>query len=347
MLLVAAALASAIAWAPDLVRARQDSDPKFVAAIEKGEAAMKARRFQEALDAFRDANNAAGRKSATALFGVSRAYQGLGAFKSAADACADAIKHVGEDARLAAQIRNQRGLALSNLARKSGDRELKDAEGEFRAVLMATDAFPVVWYNLGVVLLKQERDAEGIIALQAYLDGGARTPEAALAKAMIENPRRAREPFAPDFAITTHRAEYLEFKDLRGKVVLLDFWGTWCAPCRAATPDLVQIHRRYASRDPFEIVGISSDPRADEGKWRAYIDEHEMGWPNYLDLDRKLHRLFEVGPIPTYIVVDAEGVMRFTTTGWGPNAGSRLEGEIRVAIGAARRKAEKLFQPPR
>ena len=211
---------------------------------------------------------------------------------------------------------------------------------------MATDAFPIVWYNLGVVLLRQERDQEGVIALQTYLDSGARTPEVNRAKAMMENPRRAREPFAPDFGITTHKAEYLELKDLRGKVVLLDFWGTWCAPCRAATPDLVQIYRRYAAKDPFEIIGISSDSRADEGKWRAYIDEHKMDWPNYLDLDRKLHRLFEVGPIPTYIVVDGEGVMRFTTTGWGPSAGSRLEGEVRVAINATKRKAEKLFQRP-
>jgi thiol-disulfide isomerase/thioredoxin len=344
---VAAALLAALASDGQAIRAHQDTDPKFTAAIAKGEAALKGRRFQEALDAFKDANNAAGRKSAVAFYGTSRAYFGLGAFKSAADACADALKHVGDNAQLSSQIRNQRGLALSNLAQKSTDRVLKEGEAEFRAVLVATDAFPIVWYNLGVVLLKQERDQEGIIALQAYLESGARTPEANLARAMIENPRRAREPFAPDFAITTLTAEYLQLKDLRGKVVLLDFWGTWCAPCRAATPELLQIYRRYATREPFEMIGISSDDKADEGKWRAYIAEHKMGWPNYLDLDRKLHRLFDVGPIPTYIIVDGEGVMTFTTTGWGPTAGSRLEGEVRVAIDATKRKSKKFFQPPR
>lgn len=345
--LIAAALLAAFVSNDQLLRAQQDADPKFTAALEKGEAALKSRRFQEALDAFKDANNTAGRKSATALYGTSRAYFGLGAFKSAADACADALKHVGDNPQLSSQIRNQRGLALSNLAQKSSDRVLKEAEAEFRAVLVATDVFPIVWYNLGVVLLKQERDEEGIIALQAYLESGAKTPEASLAKSMIENPRRAREPFAPDFGITTHKAEYLELKDLRGKVVLLDFWGMWCGPCLAATPELVQMYKRLAPRDPFEMIGVSSDPQSEEAKWKAYIADNKMDWPNYLDTNRRLHRLFEVGPVPTYIIVDHEGVMRFTTTGWSPGSTSRLEGEIRSALRAARRATERLLQPPR
>src|SRR5687767_9660608 len=98
-LLAAAILVSQITWHDDPIRASQDADPKFTAAIEKGEAALKGRRFQEALDAFREANNAAGRKSAVAQYGSSRAFFGLGAFKSASDACADALKHVGDNSQ--------------------------------------------------------------------------------------------------------------------------------------------------------------------------------------------------------------------------------------------------------
>ena len=119
-------------------QARQDQappDPKFTAAMQKGEAALKARRFEEAIDAFKQANAIEKKTSAAAFYGLGRAYQGLGAFKSGAESCAEGLKHVGDDRRLQAMLLNQRGMALFSLADKNTDKEIRDAETEFRSAL--------------------------------------------------------------------------------------------------------------------------------------------------------------------------------------------------------------------
>lgn len=315
-------------------QARQDHappDPKFTAAMQKGDAALKARRFEEAIDAFKQANAIEKKTSAAAFYGLGRAYQGLGAFKSGAESCAEGLKHVGDDRRLQAMLLNQRGMALFSLADKNTDKEIRDAEAEFRSALVLAEAPPIAWYNLGIALLKQSRDQEGIVALQAYIDSGARAPEIDLARRMIENPRRGRETYAPDYAFASLAGDYVSSKELIGKTVVLDFWGQWCGPCRAATPDLVKLYKKY--RDgPFEMLGISSDKPADQQKWVDYIAKTKMEWPQYLDLNRQIHRTFQVNAFPTYIVIDTEGIVRTRRAGYGLGAIDELENAIKKSI---------------
>ena len=310
--------------------------------MQKGEAALKVRRFEEALDSFKQANAIQKKTSAAAFYGQARAYQGLGAFKSGAESCAEGLKHVGGDQRLQAMLLNQRGMALYNLAGKNTDKEVRDAEAEFRQALAIPDPPLITWYNLGVVLLKQSRDEEGTKALQTYVDSGVRAPEVELAKKMIENPRRGRENYAADYAFASLAGDYISSKELLGKTVLIDFWGQWCGPCRAATPDLVKLHKKY--RDgPFEMIGISSDKPADEQKWKDYIDKAKMEWPQYLDLNRQIHRVFQVAVFPTYIVVDTEGIVRIRRQGWGLGAVDELESAIKKSMKDA---VPKLLEKP-
>lgn len=322
------------------------ADPKFTEALQKGEAALKVRRFEEALDAFKQANAIQNKTSAVAFYGISRAYHGLGAFKSEADNCLEGLKHVGADERLKATLHNQRGMALFSLAEKNTDKAIKDAEAEFRAALVLPEAQPITWYNLGVVLLKQSRDPEGIVALQAYLDSGARAPEIALAKRMIENPRRGREDYAPDYSFASLEGEFVSSKELVGKTVLLDFWGTWCPPCRAATPDLVRLYKKY-SPEPFAMLGISSDATNDRERWVDYIAKNKMEWPQYLDVNRQIHRLYQIQAFPTYIVVDTEGIVRIRHRGWGSGTIHELESAIKKSMKDAAPKTPALFEQPR
>lgn len=310
--------------------------------MQKGEAALKVRRFEEALESFKQANAIQKKTSAAAFYGQARAYQGLAAFKSGAESCAEGLKHVGADQRLQAMLLNQRGMALYNLASKNTDKEVRDAEAEFRQALAIPDPPPITWYNLGIVLLKQSRDDEGTKALQTYVDSGVRAPEIEFAKRMIENPRRGRENYAPDYAFASLAGDYISSKELIGKTVLIDFWGQWCGPCRAATPDLVKLHKKY--RDgPFEMIGISSDKPADEQKWKDYIDKTKMEWPQYLDLNRQIHRVFQVAVFPTYIVVDTEGIVRIRRQGWGLGAVDELESAIKKSLKDA---VPKLLEKP-
>jgi thiol-disulfide isomerase/thioredoxin len=155
-----------------------------------------------------------------------------------------------------------------------------------------------------------------------------------LARGMIENPRRAREPLAPDFTLTSDAGETLSLKDLAGKTVLMDFWGTWCGPCRAATPTLVRLNKQFAGQ-PFELVGISSDSPRDRQVWQKYIEVNRMPWFQYLDLDRRIHRLFGVTVFPSYVILGADGMVRERMEGYGPATAAELESKIRKSLKAS------------
>jgi thiol-disulfide isomerase/thioredoxin len=315
------------------VLAQAPADPRVTDALDKGEAALKARKWEEALDSFKQAHNLAKKTSAVALFGMARAYHGLAAYKNEADSCQEALKVLGPHVALEATLRNQRGMALFSLAEKNTDKVLKEAEAEFRAALALPGAAAMTKYNLGVTLLRQERDAEGLPLLQAFVESGVKAAEMETAKRMIENPRRARENFAPDYSLTTRGGEFLSSKDMVGKTVLLDFWGTWCGPCRAATPDLVKLFKKVAG-DDFVMVGVSSDAASDKQTWTDYIDKNKMEWMQNLDSTRAVHRVFQVTKFPTYIVIDAEGIIKLRLEGYGSTTVQQLESEIKKSLKA-------------
>jgi len=297
--------------------------------IKEGDALLLRRQWEEALKSYKAANNLAEKRSAPAHIGMARAYQGMLAYKSAADSCTEALKFAAGDKILEAGARNLRGMSLFALSEKADDKRLKQAEEDFRAVLTLTDAMTIARYNLGVALLKQGRDEEGIAELRAYVETAGRAPEIASAKAFIENPRRARENYAPDFSIVTLEGEHLALEDLKGKVVLIDFWATWCGPCVEATPRLARLLKSFKDR-PFLIVGISAD--REDGPWKAFIADHKLSWPQYRDGRGQLSAKFRVSGFPTYMLVDHEGIVRYQKLGWNPSVDNEIESEARKLL---------------
>jgi thiol-disulfide isomerase/thioredoxin len=303
----------------------QDKTAEYAAEMQKAEAAMTKRQWEDALKSFKRASSRKNKSSADAHLGMARAYHAMGAFKSAIDSCEDAVKHCAEDKELLARVHNQRGLSLFASSKKPDDKPVREAEAAFRSALELNDRLLVARYNLGVALLRQGRDQDGIAELNSFIGAAERAPEAVEARRLIENPRRARENFAPDFSVVTLDERHLSLEDLKGKVVLLDFWATWCGPCRQATPALLRLYNKYKHR-PFTIVGISLDHEV--SPWRSYIEENGMAWPQHYDRTRRVSTLFRVSPIPTYILIDHEGIIRDTQEGWNPSTDGWLDGRV-------------------
>lgn len=327
--LLAAVLVALCALAPATLAQETDFETK----IRDADSLLARRQYEDALRIYRDANKLQDKKSARALLGMARAYQGLKAHKSAADACTDALTYVGDSKVLDAEARNLRGVSLFALGEKADDKRWKQAEEDFRSVLTMADTYPVAQYNLGMTLLKQRRDEEGLTELRAFIDRAGSMPETASAKKYIENPRRARENYAPDFSFTSMAGEFLSSDDLRGKVVLIDFWATWCAPCVHATPGLARIQKKYKD-DPLVILGVSAD--RDQALWKAFIEKHRLEWTHFYDDRRMMANRFTVNGYPTYILVDHEGIIQYRQQGWSPQVDSQIEGELRSMIKKAK-----------
>jgi peroxiredoxin len=112
---------------------------------------------------------------------------------------------------------------------------------------------------------------------------------------------------APDIALPTPDGDTIRLSDLRGKVVLLDFWAAWCGPCRRENPNLVRIYSEYKDKG-FEIYGVSLD--RDRASWMKGIAEDKLTWTLVSDLkywSSDAAKLYGVTSIPYAVLLDREG----------------------------------------
>jgi TonB family protein len=301
--------------------------------FESGRQSLERKQYEDALRSFRRASDTQGRQCAACFFGMALAYDGLGAYKNAVESCDRALDFAGDDRRFVVDVRQTKGLALQRLAELKDEKKLREAESEFRAALSIDPDAAYLHFHLGVVLMQQFRDVEGVDELKRELALRPKSVNSDTAGALIANPRRAREAYAPEFSIVTESKELLELANLRGKVVVLAFWATWCQVCvQTAIPWLRDIQKRHA-RDPFVMIGMSEDN--DERVMREFIAANRMDWAQYWDRDRKIQQRYEVRSWPTFVVIDDEGIARFRAGGYQPTVGARLEDEIRRELKAA------------
>lgn len=112
---------------------------------------------------------------------------------------------------------------------------------------------------------------------------------------------------APDFAQQTPDGQLVKLTDFRGKYVLIDFWASWCGPCRIENPNLVRAYQTH-KKNNFTILGISLD--RDKGKWLDAIKADNLDWTHVSDLgfwQNKVAQLYRVSSIPQNFILDPEG----------------------------------------
>ena len=313
-------------------------DPTYEDELESGKTFFRQRRYDEALKNFKRANEMREKKCAECYGWLSETYLALEAYKNAIESSDKVIELAGGEKQLLVKAYNNKGLALQAQVDKKDQKKLQAAEAAFRQALALDDARPVIHYNLGVVLMQLNRDEEGIAELKQYIQAQPRGGYAETARKLAENPRRARENYAPDFSFTSLQGEYITLEDLKGKVVVLDFWGTWCPPCVESVPELRNLHKRFSKEASFVLIGISSD--RDEEVWKEFTDKNRMVWPQYRDQSRKILNAFNIRAYPTYIVIDHEGIVRYQSSGFGWGRAANLEDAIKKHMKNAARSVE-------
>ncbi|HWR51368.1 MAG TPA: redoxin family protein [Bryobacteraceae bacterium] len=127
----------------------------------------------------------------------------------------------------------------------------------------------------------------------------------------------------PEFALPAASGGEWKVADNRGKVILVNFWATWCPPCRRETPELVRIHDKYAQRG-FSVVGISLDDNP-ESVVPRFVEQFKMSYP-VLYPTADFGMAAEVQSLPTTVLVDRQG--RIARTYLGAVSEDMLAGDI-------------------
>lgn len=110
---------------------------------------------------------------------------------------------------------------------------------------------------------------------------------------------------APDFTLPTSDGKTLKLSDLKGKVVIVDFWATWCPPCRKGIPDLVELKKKYGSKG-FEIIGVSVDTET-KSEVVPFIKDYKINYPVVYGNMNVYQQYGGIRAIPTSFVLDKQG----------------------------------------
>ena len=164
------------------------------------------------------------------------------------------------------------------------------------------------------------------VSVAACAEPEKRADSAADTAGLVGNP-------APEFAVkaVTGPRGTISLKALRGQVVLLDFWGTFCEPCKKSFPKLEALSRKYADGG-LRVIGISEDEDEDRDKIpgfaQAYGAKFSLGW----DGDKSIARRYKPETMPSSFLIDRDGIVRFAHVGFHDGEERELEDEIRGLI---------------
>ncbi len=145
----------------------------------------------------------------------------------------------------------------------------------------------------------------------------------------LSNAEKALEGPAPDFTLKSNSGSNLRLSEMRGQVVLINFWASWCGPCRQEMPLLDEIHKKYAKLG-FTVLGINVDN--DSSKADKILKNIPVTFPVLYDPDGKVSKLYNVNAMPTTVIVDRDGKQRFLHLGFKPGYEDLYIGHIKKLI---------------
>ncbi len=255
----------------------------------------------------------------------------LGDWKTAETAAGELVAEAqGEKAVAIAHYQFGRVLLEEGIDKKKEELFTR-AHDEFVKAVGSYGNFPDAIFNDGLALAHLKQDDAAKTRFEQFANMHTTDdPDRQRALRFASQPELARARMAPPFAITTLEGKRISLDDMKGKVVLIDFWATWCAPCREALPHMKDLAKKFQEQ-PLLVLSISLDD--DEQKWKEFISKNQMVWPQYCDggFNGPVATQFAVKAIPHTFTIDADGVLQDEHIG-----DASIEGKIKKLIARAR-----------
>ena len=318
--------------------AKGPADPKAKKTFDEATKLMQEHHWAFALDGFRKADKQDGGHCVPCEYRAWEAAGEIGNFKAARTQAELMLAQVTNpvDKAMAQFLLGRTYLAEGIHDKHDGPIAL--AETAFSEALQLRPRNANYLYSDGMALAYLKRDDAARGRFQDFLKVASRDDlDYARAQRFAERPELARAKMAPNFRLTTLDGRTLTLESLSGKVVLIDFWATWCGPCREALPHIRQITKKFDGQ-PLEVLSISLD--SDEGKWKDFVGKNGMTWMQYRDggFEGRISKLFDVTEIPATFTIDADGVLEDQHVG-DANIEGKLKKLLAGATEAANRKA--------
>jgi peroxiredoxin len=134
---------------------------------------------------------------------------------------------------------------------------------------------------------------------------------------------------APDFTLKSDKGNNLRLSEHRGQVVMINFWASWCGPCRQEMPLLDQLQQRY-SKAGFTVLGVNVEQ--DTTQAQRLLQDMNVSFPILFDSDSVVSKLYDVSAMPVTVMVDKEGNMRYQHKGFKPEFEARYRQQIKELI---------------
>ena len=134
---------------------------------------------------------------------------------------------------------------------------------------------------------------------------------------------------APDFALKSSTGQNLRLSEYRGNVVMINFWATWCGPCRQEMPLLDELYTRY-ERVGFSLLGVNIDD--DSRRAMQMIEDLGVSFPVLFDARKEVSELYEVEAMPVTVLVDREGNVRHVHHGYKPGYEDKYLDQVRSLL---------------
>jgi len=134
---------------------------------------------------------------------------------------------------------------------------------------------------------------------------------------------------APDFTLESRSGKNLRLEDFRGEVVMLNFWASWCGPCRQEMPLMNGLYDQYKDLG-FTILAVNVDENRDEAL--RFLDAVPVNYPVLYDPESSVSELYEVQAMPTTVMIDRDGTARYVHLGYQSGYEDEYEQQIRELV---------------